>query len=85
LKASGTFEFFGLTIVYGAQNKVDVTASGNATFVGGLIMAGGKESSFTINGQGNDPASIKYSSAALYNAKFIRKLLAYKVVDWWEE
>jgi hypothetical protein len=85
LTATGNFSFYGMTIVYAANIKVDVTASGNATFVGGIVMAGGTKSTFTIHGQGTTPASVKYSSAALYNAKFIRKLLAYRVVEWWEQ
>jgi hypothetical protein len=84
LTATGNFKFYGLTIVHAAHIKVNVTASGNATFVGGLIMSGGTKSTFTINGQGNDPASIKYSSAALENAKYIGKLLAYRILDWYE-
>lgn len=85
LTVTGNFNFYGLTIVYAANIKVDVTVGGNATFVGGLIMAGGTQSKFTINGQGNTPASVKYSSQALYNAKFIRKLLAYRIIEWWEQ
>ncbi len=85
LTTTGNFSFYGLTVVHAANIKVDVTTSGNATFVGGLIMSGGTASTFTINGQGNTPASLKYSSDALYNARFIRKLLAYRIVDWWEQ
>lgn len=81
LDLAGTFTWHGLVIAYGDQSQIRVSAStGTPHIYGALIMSGGPNSSFTMKGN----VSMNYSSQALEMAKWIKKLLAYRIIEWYE-
>ena len=77
---TGNLTFHGLVILYGTT-IMDVESLGDAKIIGALIMAGADGSTFAMNGN----ASVSYSSSALKKASLIGKLLAYRVLDWYEK
>jgi len=85
LEIGGTFNWYGLVIVFGESNTVTFGGSGTPGIVGGLIIAqpGDGAASLTLKGTGNQ-GKVLYSSAALEKAKKIPKLTYYRVVDWYE-
>lgn len=81
LELAGTFRWYGVVIVAGENNVINVTAStGTPEILGGLIMAGGPNSSFEMKGN----VAMKYSSETLRDAKWTKKLLAYGIDEWYE-
>ncbi|MBI4417783.1 MAG: hypothetical protein HY563_03335 [Ignavibacteriales bacterium] len=81
LNLAGTFTWHGLVIAYGDQSQIRVTAStGTPKIYGGLIMSGGPNSSFQMKGN----VSMNYSSESLEMARWIKKLLAYRIMEWYE-
>lgn len=81
LNLAGTFTWHGLVIAYGDQSQIRVTAaSGTPEIFGALIMSGGPNSSFGMKGN----VTMKYSSQALEQARWIKKLLAYRIMEWYE-
>lgn len=85
LEISGTFNWYGLVIVFGEANTVTFGGTGTPSIVGGLIVArkGDGAASLTLKGSGNQ-GKVLYSSAALERAKKVPKLTYYRVVDWYE-
>ncbi|HZY09724.1 MAG TPA: hypothetical protein VFF29_01075 [Bacteroidota bacterium] len=78
---SGTFEFHGLVVVYSdAVLDFEGMAAGTPQIIGSLLMGGPPHSEFEMRGT----SEILYSSDAIDNAKYIGKLLAYRIVDWYE-
>jgi hypothetical protein len=84
LEVAGNFDFHGLVIVFGTTNVISFTSSGTPQIVGGLIIAGNAGVSITLNGGGAVGAKVKYSSAALENARNIGRLRYYTILDWYE-
>ncbi|MEX1139410.1 MAG: hypothetical protein WEB33_01725 [Bacteroidota bacterium] len=81
LNLAGTFKWHGLVIAYGDQSQIRVSASvGTPEIYGALIMSGGPNSSFQMKGN----VSMNYSSEALEQARWIKKLLAYRIIEWYE-
>lgn len=81
LTLAGTFKWHGLVIAYGDESMIRVTASvGTPEIYGGLIMSGGAGSAFYMRGN----VSMNYSSEALEQARWINKLLAYRIIEWYE-
>lgn len=81
LDLAGTFTWHGLVIAYGDQSQIRVSASvGTPKIYGGLIMSGGPGSSFQMKGN----VSMNYSSQALEQSRWIKKLLAYRIIEWYE-
>lgn len=76
---NGGLEFHGLVILYGSA-RLDFDDLGNTKIIGSLLMTGGNGSTFYMNGN----ASILYSKDALQDARFIGRLLAYRLYDWYE-
>lgn len=85
LELGGTFNWYGLIIVFGESNTVTFGGSGTPSIVGGLIVAqpGDGAASLTLKGTGNQ-GKVLYSSAALERAKRISKLTYYRVMEWYE-
>lgn len=77
---NGTFDWKGLVIVYGNTNLEFDASSGNAHFIGAVLMGGPSGSTFYMNGK----ARIEYSTSTLNTSKNIGKLLAYHILDWYE-
>jgi hypothetical protein len=82
VKFSGSFTWYGLVMAYGENNVINFEAMGNPQIVGGVIVAG-EEVNLTLKGTGSG-GKVKYSSAALDQAKRIGRLLYYSVVEWYE-
>lgn len=85
IEISGTFDWYGLIVVFGESNSVKFTGGGTPKIVGGLIVAqpeGGAASLF-LKGSGAN-GKVLYSSDALRNARNIGKLRYYSIVDWYE-
>jgi hypothetical protein len=81
LNLAGTFTWHGLVIAYGDESVIQVTAAtGTPNIYGALIMSGGPGSGFSMKGN----VSMKYSSSALEQARWIKKLLAYRIIEWYE-
>lgn len=81
LNLAGTFTWHGLVIAYGDESVIQVSASvGTPKIYGALIMSGGPGSSFEMKGN----VAMKYSSEALEQARWIKKLLAYRIIEWYE-
>lgn len=81
LTITGTFKFHGLVLVYADNNVVDaINTDQNAQIIGALILAGGPNT--LLDSRGN--STVKFSSDALNQAKYIGKLLYYQVVSWYE-
>lgn len=80
VKFAGNLTFHGLVLMYGTS-VIDVASLGNATIIGALMMGGADGSSYNMNGN----AAVLYSSSALKKASLIGKLLAYRVIDWYEQ
>ena len=76
---NGGLEFHGLVILYD-DTQIDFDDLGNAKIIGSLLMGGPTGSTFEMNGNGK----ILYSSDALRDAQYIGKLLAYRILDWYE-
>ena len=74
----GTYDIYGLVICTGDQNTVE-TSAGTPAIHGGVIVTG-VDSKFVMKGT----AAVQYSTEALNMAKYISKLLAYKVMKWYE-
>ncbi len=83
VKFSGSFEWYGLVIAYGLNNVISFEALGNPQIVGGLMVAGNEGASLTLKGTGSG-GKVKYSSAALDQARRIGRLLYYSIVEWYE-
>lgn len=83
VKFSGSFEWYGLVIAYGLNNVVSFEALGNPQIVGGVMVAGNEGASLTLKGTGSG-GKVKYSSAALDQARRIGRLLYYSVMEWYE-
>lgn len=80
LRATGQFTFYGLVVPF-SDTIIDFDPfSGQAKIVGAVLMGGATGSSFEMKGQ----ATVNYSSAALDKAKMIGKLLAYRIISWYE-
>ncbi|MFH0990883.1 MAG: hypothetical protein V1799_12790 [bacterium] len=86
LQVGGTFEWFGLVVCFGESNTVDFGGNGTPSIVGGLIVAqpGAGSASLQLKGSGNR-GKVKYSSAAIRNARNIGKLKYYRVLSWYEQ
>lgn len=82
VKFGGGFEWYGLVMAYGENNVINFEAMGNPQIVGGVIVAG-EEVNLTLKGTGSG-GKVKYSSAALDNARRIGRLLYYSIVEWYE-
>jgi hypothetical protein len=81
LTLAGTFKWHGLVIAYGEESMIRVTASvGTPEIFGALIMSGGPGSSFYMKGN----VSMNYSNQALEQSRWIKKLLAYRIIEWYE-
>ena len=81
VKWNGTFTFHGLVVVH--SNTVldfDGLAAGTPKIIGSLLMGGPPHSEFEMRGT----SRVLYSSDALDDAKYIGKLLAYHILDWYE-
>jgi hypothetical protein len=83
IQFNGSLEFYGLVIVDGFNTTVDFGASGTPKIIGGIIMAGNAGATVTLKGTGAN-AKVRYSSAALAQAKNIGKLRYYSILDWYE-
>ncbi len=77
---NGNLTWKGLVIVYGETAITFSASSGNATILGSILMGGAPGSEFTTNGS----VSFKYSTETLKRAQYIGKLLAYRIIDWYE-
>lgn len=80
VKITGTFKFYGLMIAYNDVVSISVDAAGTADMYGGMIMAGGAHSSFSMQGT----ATFYYSSASLSNVRKIQRLRLYALQHWYE-
>jgi len=82
LGLAGTFKFHGLVLVYqeGASEAELSMGVGASKIVGGILMDGAEGSKFTMKGN----AQVVYSSAALDNAEHMKKLMAYRILSWYE-
>lgn len=74
----GTYDIYGLVICTGDSNTVQ-TSAGTPEIHGGIIVTGAG-SKFAMKGT----ADVQYSSQALNMARYIPKLLAYKIMKWYE-
>ena len=83
IQFNGNFTFYGLVVVDGYNTQVQFNASGTPQVVGGVVIAGNAGASVTLKGSGSN-AKVKYSSAALDQAKNIGKLRYYTILDWYE-
>ncbi len=85
LELAGTFNWYGLVVVFGEANTVSFGGSGTPGIVGGLIVAqpGTGSASLALKGTGNQ-GKVKYSSAALANARNIGRLRFYQIINWYE-
>ena len=85
IELGGTFNWYGLVVVFGESNSVSFGGAGTPQIVGGLIVAqpGSGSASLTLKGTGSG-GKVKYSSDALTNAKNIGKLRYYQIVYWYE-
>ena len=79
VKISGTFHFYGLLLIYD-NSTITFNDLGNATIAGAVVAGGANGSNFSLNGT----PSIRYSSRALQKARLVGKLLAYRIIDWYE-
>ncbi len=84
LAFTGGLSFHGLVVVSGINNTVQFSESGTPQIVGGLIVAGSAAASLSLKGTGSVGGKVKYSSDALNKAKNVNKLLAYKILSWYE-
>ncbi len=84
LQFNGGLDFHGLVVVSGTTNTVAFGAGGTPQIVGGLIVAGNAAASLGLNGTGAVGGKVKYSSDALSKARKVNKLLAYKILSWYE-
>ncbi len=79
----GTFNWYGLVLCYGNNNVVSLQENGASSITGGVLVGGTAGASLTFKGTG--PSNkIKYSSAALAQARNIAPLLYYQVLEWYE-
>jgi hypothetical protein len=83
IQFNGNLEFYGLVIVDGFNTCVDFGAAGTPKIVGGIVMAGNAGATMTLKGTGAN-AKVRYSQAALTQAKNIGKLRYYSILDWYE-
>jgi hypothetical protein len=83
VKFSGGFTWYGLVIAYGLNNVINFEAMGTPQIVGGVMVAGNEGATLTLKGTGSG-GKVKYSSAALDQARRIGRLLYYSVVEWYE-
>lgn len=74
----GTYDIYGLVICMGDDNVV-ATSAGTPEIHGGIIVTG-NNTKFTMKGT----SDVQYSTEALNMARYITKLLAYKVMKWYE-
>ncbi len=74
----GTFDLYGLIICIGDSNTIG-TSAGTPEIHGGIIVAGDNVK-FTMKGT----ADATYSTEALNVARYTTRLLAYKVMKWYE-
>ena len=74
----GTFDLYGLIICIGDDNTIG-TSAGTPEIHGGIIVAGNGVK-FTMKGT----ADAQYSTEALNIARYTTKLMAYKVMKWYE-
>ncbi|MDI6766357.1 MAG: hypothetical protein QME52_05995 [Bacteroidota bacterium] len=77
---NGNLTWKGLVIVYGETAISFSASSGNATIIGSILMGGASGSEFSTNGS----VAFKYSTETLENGQNIGKLLAYRIIDWYE-
>jgi hypothetical protein len=80
---AGNFTFYGLVVVAGFNTQVEFSAMGTPQIIGGLVVAGNSGASVSLKGSGSN-SKLKYSSAALDQARNISKLLYYKILSWYE-
>ena len=78
LTLSGSFNFYGLIIVYG-QSSVETQLVGSGGIYGGLILIG---QNVDIKATGS--SSIYYSKQAITNAKSNLKSSMFTIESWWE-
>jgi hypothetical protein len=78
LELAGSFNIYGLVICSGVTNTI-TTSSGTPMILGGIILPS-TCTSFTMSGN----SDMNYSTEALRIARFTTKLLAYKVMKWYE-
>lgn len=82
LGLAGDFKFHGLVLVYqeGTSEAGVSMGVGASKIVGGILVDGAAGSNFTMKGN----AQVVYSSAALDNAEHMKKLMAYRILSWYE-
>lgn len=78
----GNFLFYGLVIVYEdvVVDKQLETGAGTPNIIGAVVATGPPGSKFELKGN----PTFAYSSAAIEKARLMAKLLAYRVLRWWE-
>lgn len=76
----GTFEWHGLVVGYSNTVFDFAFAAGTPKIIGSLLMGGPNHSEFEMRGS----SKVLYSSSALQQAQYIGKLLAYRIIDWYE-
>lgn len=82
LGMAGVSKFHGLVLVYGDggfTNEVSMGVGGSK-IIGAIMVSGVQGSEFKMKGS----ARVLYSSQALSNAEHMKKLMAYKVISWYE-
>ncbi|MDI6780065.1 MAG: hypothetical protein QME25_07750 [Bacteroidota bacterium] len=80
LEISGKFRFYGLVIPFSHTEINFAATTGTPQIIGAVLMGGAPNSKFYMKGTGD----IKYSAAAIEQAKMIDKLLAYRIISWYE-
>jgi hypothetical protein len=78
LELAGNFTIYGLVICSGVTNSI-TTSSGTPMILGGIICSSAC-TSFSMRGN----SDMNFSTDALKIARFTTKLLAYKVMKWYE-
>lgn len=77
---TGDMTWYGLVIPYSTTILDFSTLTGSSKIVGAILMGGANKSTFQMKGS----ADALYSRDALDKAKMIGKLLAYRIVSWYE-
>jgi hypothetical protein len=82
LGMAGVSKFDGLVLVCGDggfTNEVSMGVGGSK-IIGAIMMSGAEGSDFEMKGN----ARVLYSSQALSSAEHMKKLMAYKIISWYE-
>lgn len=80
VEVTGTMRWNGLVVAYGNTVIDFKTSGGTSTVLGSFLFGGAPTSKFEMKGTGQ----ILYSNRTLLKAKNVNKLLAYKILDWYE-